>query len=262
MSATTLFGGLAWFFLAHLISQKLELGTVGVGAMEIAYVITVAVLLYGIEENRKRLRIPFRRKREPDNRQVIRCLTQVAAFHDGDTALHCERIGMLAYELAWEMGERRKTCDTLRRAAVLHDLGKVAVDRSILNKPGPLTDEERAAVQLHVNHGATLLDRTKLPGISDPVLDVAMLAIQTHHEWWNGDGYPRGISGEEIPIAGRIVAVCDVFDALATDRPYRAALKPDAALEELRRSSGRQFDPRVVEAFERCFDRLLEIYDQ
>ena len=189
------------------------------------------------------------------SRQVVRCLAQVAALHDNATAQHCERIGALAYALAFEMGLPDLACETLRDAAVLHDLGKIGIDRTILLKPGPLSDEERREVRRHVELGASLLD-----GADHPVLDMAKVAITSHHEWWDGRGYPRGLAGEAIPVEGRVVAVCDVFDALATERPYREAMPPHAALDLLRESSGIQFDPTIVAAFERCYPRLLEIY--
>ena len=225
--------------------------------MEAIYVMGASALFYRFEVRQTAHTEAKSGDRQDDSScEVVRRLAQVAALHDGDTALHCERIGVLAFELASELGLPVKECETLKQAAVLHDLGKIGIDRRILLKPGPLSDDERDTVQRHVELGAALLD-----GANHPVLDIALVAINTHHEWWDGRGYPRGLSGEDIPMEGRIVAVCDVFDALATNRPYRDAMHPDEAMGHLRQSSGAQFDPDIVDAFERCFPRLLDIYD-
>ncbi|RZA24510.1 MAG: HD domain-containing protein, partial [Proteobacteria bacterium] len=132
----------------------------------------------------------------------------------------------------------------IQQAARLHDLGKIGISDLILLKAGPLTAEEFATMKTHTLIGAALFEN----GNSNLISLAERIAI-SHHERWDGEGYPCGLSGEEIPIVGRIVAVADVFDALTHERPYKKAWSIEAAIEEIQRQSGRQFDPQVVEAF-------------
>jgi putative two-component system response regulator len=134
----------------------------------------------------------------------------------------------------------------LRLAAPLHDVGKLAISDTILLKPGKLTTDEFRKMQQHVPAGASLL-----AGSSSQVLQLAAEIALTHHERWDGTGYPNQLRGDDIPISGRIVAVADVFDALTHDRPYKVAWPVETAAAEIGRLSGRQFDPQIVEAFER-----------
>ena len=130
----------------------------------------------------------------------------------------------------------------LRYAAAFHDIGKVAVPEQILNKPGPLTDSERREVERHVEIGAEILSEV------DFLAEVLPL-VRHCHEHWDGGGYPDGLAGDTIPLGARVILVCDAHDAMTADRPYRRALAPDAAREEIRSSVGRQFDKRVASAF-------------
>ncbi len=149
---------------------------------------------------------------------------------------------------------RKSFVAEIRRAAPLHDLGKVAIPQQILLKPGPLTDEERAAMMRHVHFGAQMLATAR-----SPVLRLAAEIAVTHHERWDGNGYLAGLAGEDIPLSGRITAVADVFDALTHERPYKAAWERDRALEEIASQAGRQFDPAVVAGLlELDFDALDE----
>jgi putative two-component system response regulator len=136
-------------------------------------------------------------------------------------------------------------------AAALHDIGKVGIPDEILNKKGPLDPDERKRIERHVDIGAALLDHAE-----EPLLHMARQIILTHHECWDGSGYPAGLKGEEIPLAGRIAAVADMFDALLSSRPYKAAWPFELAVSEIRRSAGTKFDPRVVAAFERALPDL------
>jgi putative two-component system response regulator len=133
----------------------------------------------------------------------------------------------------------------IRHAATLHDVGKIAVPDSVLLKPGPLDEHELELMKTHVRAGADMLANSR-----SPLLQVAEKVALTHHEWWDGTGYLSGLRGDEIPLPGRIVAIADVFDALTHDRPYKRAAPLEVALDEIRSLGGRQFDPRVVEAFE------------
>ena len=156
---------------------------------------------------------------------------------------HGVRTAILAAALARRLGLDAGTVRRLRLAALLHDIGKVGVPGAVLRKPGPLTDEEWAAVRRHPEVGAEIVAR--VPGLT-PVAEI----ILAHHERWDGSGYPRGLKGEEIPVEARILAVADVYDALRSDRPYRPAWSEEEALSYIRAQSGRLFDPRVVEALE------------
>jgi putative two-component system response regulator len=141
--------------------------------------------------------------------------------------------------------------ELIARAATLHDLGKIGVSDRILLKPGRLTDEEFAVVKTHTTIGAGIL-----AGSQSPLLRLAERIALTHHERWDGQGYPRGLEGDAIPLAGRITAVSDTFDALTHARPYKDAWSVDDALREVVRQSGHQFDPDVVEAF-RALDHTM-----
>jgi putative two-component system response regulator len=124
----------------------------------------------------------------------------------------------------------------------MHDVGKIAIPDEILRKPGPLAPEERAIMQRHTSIGARLLS-----GSRSPLVQMAETIARTHHERWDGTGYPARLAGEEIPLGGRICALCDVFDALVSKRPYKPAWPVDRALEEIRRGSGTQFDPNLTQ---------------
>jgi HD-GYP domain-containing protein (c-di-GMP phosphodiesterase class II) len=176
--------------------------------------------------------------------ETVRRLSMAVEFRDEDTGAHIERIGRFSTMLAERIGMERELCERLGYAAPLHDVGKVAIPDAILLKPGALTPQERAIVETHAEEGHRLLR-----GSSSSILDMAATIALSHHEKWDGTGYPRGLSGEEIPIEGRIVAVADVFDALTSDRVYRAAYTIDQAVAMMRRQRGRHFDPAMLDAF-------------
>jgi putative nucleotidyltransferase with HDIG domain len=145
-------------------------------------------------------------------------------------------------EIAREMGVGEDEQRTLKYAAFLHDIGKIEISRDILNKRGPLTEEEKAVIRQHTLFGVSIIE---------PIhsLESIVAAVLYHHERWDGDGYPGGISGEEIPLMARILAVADSFDAMVSNRPYRDGLSLPEAEVELENCAGTQFDPRVVRAF-------------
>lgn len=176
--------------------------------------------------------------------ELIERLAVVGEHRDDLTGGHARRIGSYAGRLGEALGLRREECERLELAATLHDLGKVGIPDAILNKTGPLTPAERTEMETHVALGAAMLD-----GGSHPLIRTAHLIALTHHECWDGSGYPQGLRGESIPLVGRIVAVCDVYDALVTARPYKAAWRREDAFAEIRRLSGTKFDPAVVAAF-------------
>jgi putative two-component system response regulator len=175
---------------------------------------------------------------------LLERLALAAEFRDYVTGRHTQRVGELCGLLAARLELPSDRVDLLRRAAPLHDVGKIGIPDAILLKPGRLTEEEFATMREHVDVGAKLLAK----GQSDLMILAERVAL-THHERWDGSGYPRGLRGDEIPIEGQIVAVADVFDTLINERPYKPAWPIERAIAEIRRQSGRWFAPRVVEAF-------------
>jgi HD-GYP domain-containing protein (c-di-GMP phosphodiesterase class II) len=176
--------------------------------------------------------------------ETVRRLSMAVEFRDEDTGKHVERIGRFSTLLAEHVGLDAELCERLGYAAPLHDVGKVAIPDAILLKPGPLTAEERAIVETHTEEGHRLLR-----GSSSSILDMAATIALSHHEKWDGSGYPRGLAGEEIPIEGRIVAVADVFDALTSDRVYRTAYSVEQAVHLMREQRGQHFDPVLLDTF-------------
>ena len=162
-----------------------------------------------------------------------------------------DRVGQLAEELARELGLDARQIELIRHAAPLHDIGKIGVSESVLLKPGTLTPEEWDEARSHVEIGAAMLSRSEVS-----LMQMAQTIAYTHHERWDGQGYPNGLKGEETPIEGRILAVVDVFDALTTERPYKQAWTAEQALEEIEQQSERQFDPTVVRAFSQLMSRM------
>jgi putative two-component system response regulator len=173
-------------------------------------------------------------------------LSRAVEYHDGATGAHLERVGVYTADIATALGLPEAQVELLRLAAPLHDIGKIAVADRILRKTGMLTDGERQVMEQHADIGHDLL-----AGSGSELLELAATIAATHHERWDGSGYPRGLKREVIPLGGRIVAVADVFDALSSDRPYRPRLSMDDAQAWIVDGSGIAFDPNVVEAFVR-----------
>jgi CHASE2 domain-containing sensor protein len=176
--------------------------------------------------------------------EVIHRLAQATESRDEETGLHLERISRLCERLGRALGMSPSQAETLRNASLLHDVGKIGVPDAILTKHGTLTPEDWDVMRRHTIVGSEIL-----AGSHSPVVRMAEEIARTHHERWDGSGYPAGLSGEEIPLAGRICAVCDVFDALLSGRPYKQPWPLPDAIGHLRRERGRQFDPAVVDAF-------------
>jgi len=195
------------------------------------------------------------RTRELESAQIeiIERLARAAEFRDDNTGQHTERVGQMAALLAKEMGLPDSQVALIRRAAPLHDVGKLGIPDTILLKLGRLTDEEFAIVKTHTVIGARILSGSRFP-----ILRLAEEIAFNHHERWDGDGY-AGIARDAIPLAGRIVAVADVFDALTQKRPYKPAWRVDDAIAEIDRQRGRQFDPMLVDSFLRVIERELQV---
>lgn len=175
--------------------------------------------------------------------EMLERLAAAAEQRDGLTAAHTRRVGRFAADLAAQLGEPPDQVELIRLAAPLHDIGKIAIPDDILRKQAPLTTQEYHVVKSHTTIGAELLAN----GSSD-LVRMAEIIARSHHERWDGSGYPQGLAGESIPFVARIVSVADAYDALANDRVYREALSKAEVVAELRRGAGSQFDPRVVDA--------------
>jgi putative two-component system response regulator len=171
-------------------------------------------------------------------------LAALAELRGGNTTRHTSGVGDLAAEIGHAIGQRPEWCERLRLAARLHDIGKVAINDRLLLKPGPLTVEEFEEIKQH-----TVLGRRLLSGVSTELFALAAEAAWSHHEWWDGSGYPNGLAGHSIPLSGRVVAIADVFDSLATRRVYKREWTRDEAARFVVSGSGSQFDPELVEAF-------------
>ncbi|MDX6666525.1 MAG: hypothetical protein QOG68_2731 [Solirubrobacteraceae bacterium] len=175
---------------------------------------------------------------------TLRVLCAAAEANDGYTADHEERVAELAAGVAAQLGLSAGQQQTLRYAALTHDIGKLAVPSEILNKPGPLDPDEWTTMKRHAITGAEMLRQIPFFGDVHPL-------VRSHHERWDGQGYPDGLSGAEIPLGARILTVCDSYNAMVTDRPYRLAMSRAAAEAELAEYAGSQFDPEVVDALRR-----------
>ncbi|HSH44276.1 MAG TPA: HD domain-containing phosphohydrolase [Longimicrobiales bacterium] len=183
--------------------------------------------------------------------EILDRLARAAEFRDDDTGQHTQRVGRVAARLAKRLGWEADRVELLRRSAPLHDVGKIGVPDSILLKEGPLTPGERRLMERHAVIGAEILGGSRVP-----LLKLAEEIALSHHERWDGLGYPNGLSAERIPASGRIVAVADVFDSLTHERPYKDAWSVRDALAEIEANAGTQFDPRVVEAMLRIVPEL------
>lgn len=175
---------------------------------------------------------------------TIRRLTLAAEYKDHDTAGHIERIGRYSAVVATALHLQPGVVDLLLHAAPMHDVGKLGIPDSILLKPGPLDTEEREIMNTHTTIGGQILS-----GSTSPVIQMGERVALTHHEKWDGSGYPRGLAGDDIPIESRICGVVDFFDALTMDRPYRRAVPNDEVVEMIAAESGASFDPAIVEVF-------------
>ncbi|GAC1317762.1 MAG: hypothetical protein NVSMB25_06020 [Thermoleophilaceae bacterium] len=171
----------------------------------------------------------------------VRALSAAMSMRDRETASHSEDVVALARRVGELLRLERASLLELEFAARLHDVGKIQVPDAILNKPGPLDGEESTLIRCHAAWGSDTLSR--IPG-----LEAVASIVRFHHERWDGGGYPDGLKGARIPLASRIISACDAYGAMTSDRPYRRAMAASRAIDELRRGSGTQFDPAVVEA--------------
>jgi putative two-component system response regulator len=190
-------------------------------------------------------------------RETIFCLSKAAEYRDPETGAHILRMAHYSKHIARVLGLPPEQQNLLLQAAPMHDIGKVGTPDLILLKPGRLTPEEFEVMKLHAVIGYEILEAN-----SSPLMKVAAEIAHTHHEKFDGSGYPRGLRGEDIPLFGRIVAVADVFDALTSERPYKKAWSVEDACKLLKEGSGSHFDPACVAAFFTDFDEVLAIKAQ
>lgn len=212
------------------------------------------------------------------NERLIHVLACAAEYRDRETGNHVLRVAKFAAIIADELGFSGVRVEMIEQAATLHDVGKLGIPDSILLKPGRFDEEEFATMQRHCEYGRNILrglfshdslptnDRLDRAFVDSPLLVLASTISMSHHEKWDGSGYPRGLSGENIPIEGRITAVADVFDALSSHRPYKDPLPLDRCFEILEEGRGKHFDPMVLDAFlarsEEVVKVALELADE
>lgn len=182
-------------------------------------------------------------------RESVEALARALGAKDSYTHLHARRTRMLTRAVAHELQLPEALIAQMEEGALLHDIGKIGVDDSILKKPDALTAEEMTMMRTHARQGRDILE--PIPSLAN----VSAIVLY-HQEWYNGTGYPDGLAGEEIPLGARVVQILDAWDAMTSDRPYRKALPKAQAVAELRRQAGTQFDPKLVEVFLRVVDRL------
>jgi len=199
------------------------------------------------------------RTRQLSNTQldVITRLARAIEYRDSETGLHIVRMSHYSACLAKESGLSSSECDSLLTAAPLHDIGKIGIPDRILQKPGRLTDEEWEVMKTHTTIGAELLS-----GSNSEFMKMARLIALTHHEKWDGSGYPKGLKENQIPLVGRICGLCDVFDALMTARPYKGAWKLDQTIEEIKDGRGKHFDPKLVDSFIKILPEIQQIQEK
>lgn len=177
--------------------------------------------------------------------ELLERLGRAAEYKDNETGLHVKRMAHYAYHLGLACGLTEQTANILREATPMHDLGKIGIPDGILLKKGKLDEEEWAVMRSHVEIGVEILGDCS----GSELMQMAKTVAQTHHEKWDGSGYPSGIAGKAIPLVGRICAIADVFDALTSERPYKQAWSVEEAFDYLKDQKGRHFDPALVDLF-------------
>jgi putative two-component system response regulator len=210
---------------------------------------------------------------------LVKTLARAAEYRDNETAHHILRVGKYVGIIAGELGMSREIVELLEEAALLHDVGKIGIPDAILLKPGKLTDDEYETMKQHCTYGQRIIQQSATncleqaatqsqleriePGNAKAWLaPVAATIAQTHHEHWDGTGYPLGLRAEQIPIEGRITAVADVYDALSTERPYKSAFPRERCLEIMTQGRGSHFDPTVLDAFFRRGEDVIRVQNE
>ncbi len=216
------------------------------------------------------------RQIEESREQIVHCLAKAAEFRDNETGAHVIRVGKYAAVIAKQLGFGPTYCKQMELAAQLHDVGKIGIPDSILLNPGKLSREEFDTMKKHCRVGCQIMEPLAkaeiltirrhaedggeiMEGVDSPMLTLAANIARTHHEKWDGTGYPTGLKGEEIPIEGRITCVADVYDALCSERPYKPKFPKEKCLEIMLSERGTRFDPQVLDAFFQKLDTIERI---
>jgi hypothetical protein len=189
--------------------------------------------------------------------EIIHRLGRAAEYRDNETGQHINRLSRYSSRLGSEIGMDDEQCKLLAMASPLHDIGKIGIPDAIMLKNGKLSEEEWAVMKSHALIGSRILSGSKLK-----LLQMAEIIALTHHEKWNGEGYPLGLKGENIPVEGRIVAICDVFDALTSERVYKNAWSVEETIEYMRKEGGHHLDPHLIEVFIQILPDIIKIKNQ
>jgi putative two-component system response regulator len=225
--------------------------------MRIKNILEIRLLNNEIKQNNRRLvnKVQERTKELEDLQvELIHRLARAAEFRDSETGNHIVRMSKYTYELGKAYGLPEKDCELMFHASTLHDIGKIGIPDEVLLTPGKLTPDDWEKMKTHTVKGAQIL-----AGSSAEMIKLAEQIALYHHEKWDGSGYPNGLQGEGIPLVGRITAICDVFDALISERPYKKAWEIDEASEEIEKGRGTHFDPSLVDHFMKIMPVIREI---
>jgi len=233
----------SWFMLLFL-PYNVPLGLIGFGMLMLfSYIMEYGGYIQQQADETNRIQ-----------EEIIVSFAEITENKSGQTGQHIKRVSEYTRILAEQLGYPPEKVETMRIASTMHDIGKLMIPSEILDKPGRLTDEEYATIKTHTTYGGELLKNVE----GDEMVLSRIIALQ-HHERVDGKGYPAQLSGDEISMEGRIVAVADVYDALTSRRSYKDAWKEEDAAAEIYKCSGTQFDPAVVEAFRQAHDRIVEV---
>jgi len=236
----------------QLINHNADNGTIDAFSKRDDYVASALASIAAISVRNAKLHDALRTSRL----DTIMRLSTAAEFRDDDTGQHIRRVSMYCETIARTLGHPHEFTQLMLFASPMHDIGKLAIPDAILAKPGKLTDEERRVMQQHTLKGAEILQ-----GGRNELLSVAERIARSHHERWDGKGYPYGLSGDKIPLEGRMTAVADVFDALVSKRVYKPAFTVDRSLNIIAEERGNHFDPQMVDAFNFALDEIKAIHD-
>lgn len=196
----------------------------------------------------------FARGRQKDLNELITRMAYIAEVKEWDNRQHLERIRRYCHLLSRDLGMSEHDCEVIASASQLHDVGKISTPEALLTKGGQYTDEEWVIVERHASAGAEILS-----GSTSSLLQMAAAIAQTHHERWDGSGYPNGIAGDKIPLSGRVCALADVFDALTTKRNYKAPMGLEKAQSMIQQAAGVMFDPSLVRIFDQRYEEFCRI---
>ena len=201
--------------------------------------------------------VNLRQEIEDTQKEVVFTMGAIGESRSKETGNHVKRVAEYSYLLAVLAGISKKDAELLKLASPMHDIGKVGIPDAILNKPGKLTSEEFDIMKTHAFKGYEMLQ-----GSNRDILKISAIVAYEHHEKWDGSGYPNGLAGEDIHIFGRITAICDVFDALGSDRAYKRAWNLEQILDLFREQRTLHFDPSLIDLFFKNLDKFLEIRDK